>query len=434
MSSLIERFFTVVRKQFHVWFKYILNAGARQLIVQILGFLSGIVIIRLLSKDEYAYYTLANTMLGTMTVLADGGIATAVTAAGGKVWQDKYKLGEVFYTGWSLKQKFAIGSFMLSAPILFYLLKRNGIENWMAILLLLALIPSFFSILSNSFFQIPLKLHQDLNVLQNNQILVGVLRVVLITSVVFFIPYSFIIILLTGLAQYYGNFKIKTKAKKFLLPSDTNPEVKKYIINRVKRTLPLAIYFCLSGQITVWMLSFFGSTDSVAQIGALGRFAMLLSLVTTLFNIIFVPRFSRQLNVREVLIKKYLLSLGVLCIPLILLMLTVLLIPGPILWLLGDKYSNLNTELFLLMAGSCINLLAGASYALYSNRGHIIHPVLGVIIGISGILLGLLIFKVNTLLGALYYNLFVAIYSFIANFGYGIYKLYSVKDRLHYES
>jgi hypothetical protein len=46
--------------------------------------LYGILIIRLLPV-EYAFYTLANTMHRTMTVLADGGITTGVMSQVGKV-------------------------------------------------------------------------------------------------------------------------------------------------------------------------------------------------------------------------------------------------------------------------------------------------------------------------------------------------------------
>ncbi len=77
------------------WGKLISITGSAQIIVQAVGFASGILIIRLLPVQEYAFYTLANTMLGAMTVLSDGGISTGVMAQGGKVWEDKLKLGKV---------------------------------------------------------------------------------------------------------------------------------------------------------------------------------------------------------------------------------------------------------------------------------------------------------------------------------------------------
>src|SRR4051794_12896030 len=87
------------------WGKLITITGGAQAIVQGTGMLSGILIIRLLSTHQYAWYTLANTMLGTMTILSDAGISTGVMAQGGKVWQDKEKLGAVLATGLDLRRK-----------------------------------------------------------------------------------------------------------------------------------------------------------------------------------------------------------------------------------------------------------------------------------------------------------------------------------------
>ena len=75
------------------WVKIVGITGVAQLGVQALGLLCGILVIRLLPTSEYALYTLANTMLGTMVMLANAGIPIAVMAEGGKVWQDKTKLG-----------------------------------------------------------------------------------------------------------------------------------------------------------------------------------------------------------------------------------------------------------------------------------------------------------------------------------------------------
>src|SRR5438477_1228719 len=46
-----------------------------QVIVQVIGFLSGILLVRTLDQREYAYFTIANTMQGTLNLLADIGIS-----------------------------------------------------------------------------------------------------------------------------------------------------------------------------------------------------------------------------------------------------------------------------------------------------------------------------------------------------------------------
>lgn len=56
--------------------------AAIQAIVQVIGFLSGILIVRTLNQREYAYFTIANTMQGTINLLADIGISVGLVSIG----------------------------------------------------------------------------------------------------------------------------------------------------------------------------------------------------------------------------------------------------------------------------------------------------------------------------------------------------------------
>jgi len=158
------------------WGKLLTITGGAQALVQGLGLLVGVLIIRLLPKEEYAFYTIANTMLGTMTVLADGGINNGAMAAGGEVWQDRYGLGKVLRTSIHMRKKFAVYSLIVTIPILIYLLNKQD-APWTSILLItLALIPSFWAALSDSLLQTVPKLHQAIPPLQKNQLLVSLMR------------------------------------------------------------------------------------------------------------------------------------------------------------------------------------------------------------------------------------------------------------------
>src|SRR5690606_24311281 len=130
--------------------KLVTITGSMQAIVQIVGFLSGILVIRLLPTSEYAIYILANTMLGTMTVLADGGISTGVMAQGGKVWHNPAKLGAVLATGLDLRSKFAIVSLIVAIPVMIYLMRVHDATWVMSLVVVLAIVPAFFSALSGS--------------------------------------------------------------------------------------------------------------------------------------------------------------------------------------------------------------------------------------------------------------------------------------------
>src|SRR5882724_4268146 len=55
-----------------------------QVIVQMIGFLSGILLIRMLDQREYAVFTNDNTMQGTLNLLTDIGVSFGRVSMGGR--------------------------------------------------------------------------------------------------------------------------------------------------------------------------------------------------------------------------------------------------------------------------------------------------------------------------------------------------------------
>ncbi len=104
------------------WLKTLSKFISIQLIIQALGFASGILLVRNLDKQEYAYLTLANSMQGAMNVLADSGIGSALSAIGGKVWQDPYRFGQLINTAMHIRRYLAILTITIVTPILMWML------------------------------------------------------------------------------------------------------------------------------------------------------------------------------------------------------------------------------------------------------------------------------------------------------------------------
>src|SRR6478752_2012884 len=99
---------------------------AVQITVQLVGFLSGILLIRMLDQREYAFFTIANTMQGTLNVLADIGISIGLVSIGGRVWTDRHRFGQLVNTALGLRRKLGLLAVLGVVPILYYLLSRNG--------------------------------------------------------------------------------------------------------------------------------------------------------------------------------------------------------------------------------------------------------------------------------------------------------------------
>jgi O-antigen/teichoic acid export membrane protein len=412
------------------WGKLLTITGGAQVLIQALGLVSGIMVIRLLPTEEYALYTLANTMLGTMTILADGGVSTGVLAEGGKVWQDREKLGSVLTTGLYLRKKFAIGSLLIAIPILLYLLRNNGASWLMAILLVASLIPAFLSSLSGTLLQIPLKLRQDIKPLQKNQIAINIGRFGILLLTIFIFPWAAMAILASAIPQLYGNNNLMKISKKYIIETNKiEKEVKDRIIKIVKSMFPSILYYCISSQIIIWIVSILGSTEVIAQIGAIGRLTIILSVIGTAINTVIVPKFSKETR-KIILIKQYSLTLIGTAILCIFMFIIIYIFSKEILWILGNQYKNLNKELFLYTISSCIMLISSCSLNLYLSKGWIISPAPLIILSLfSTIFIGLLS-DLDSLVGLLFFNISISITQAVIHTSFGFFKVLTLKNEI----
>ncbi|NDP22509.1 MAG: polysaccharide biosynthesis protein [Paludibacter sp.] len=410
------------------WGKLISITGSAQIIVQAVGFLSGILVIRLLPVEEYALYTLANTMLGTMTILADGGISTGVMAQGGKVWQDREKLGAVLATGLDLRRKFAIGSLVVSIPILAYLLLQHG-ASWITVtLIVISLIPAFYAALSDSLLEIVPKLHQDILPLQKNQVGVGLGRLALTGLTIFIFPFTYVAVLASGIPRIGGNIQLRKIANKFVDNNQTTDlDIRNNILLIVKKALPSVAYYCLSGQISIWILSVFGNTKSIAEIGALGRLSMFIGLFSVVFSTLVVPRFARQKDNFETLISYYSKALVIVLIISIFIIIFTYIFSANLLWIIGDNYKSLNFELLLVLLNSCLSLVMSIGLSLYLSRGWVLSPIITILVSLLSIVGGCLYFDLSNLREVLWLNVFTASIQMLLHVGFGYYKIYNIQ-------
>jgi O-antigen/teichoic acid export membrane protein len=411
------------------WGKLITITGSTQAIVQLTSFVSGILIIRLLSTQEYALYTLTNTMLGTMAVLSDSGIANGVMAESGKVWQDKEKMGVVLITGLNLRGKFGVISLIVTLPILVYLLVEHG-AGWLTVVLIaLSIIPVFFATLSDSLLEIILKVHQDINPLQRNQVEVSLGRLVFNGLFLFVFPYTFVALIAVGVPRIYGNYKLKQITAKFASQNQLpDPIIKNNIVKGIKRTLPIVIYYCLSGQLSIWLISFFGTTSNIAEIGALGRFSMIFNLFSVLFSTLVVPRFARMKEHKKSLLNTFVLIQACAFAIGILLLLLTWFFSTQILWVLGKNYLGLNHELLLICVSNSIGLMGGVCSQLILSRGWFLKPYFLIILNLCSTFLSFYFFDMTNLRGILHLNILITIVYLSLMLVYALFKLNAIED------
>lgn len=429
MKALVTRLRADPRyAKFFEWGVLVSITGSAQMLVQGLGLLSGFLIIHMLSTHEYALYTLAYTMLGTLVALADGGITAGVLAHGAKAWQDKGAMGETVATGLQLRRKFSMVSLAVSMPVLFVLLVKHGAAWQFAVLILLALVPAFLAGLTEDILEVPVRLNQDITALQKNLIAVNVLRFVLLASTIFMLPFAAMAILANGIPRIWANYRLRKIAFKFTdFSKPPNAEIRRGILAMVKRTLPGAIYYCLSSQLSVWLISIYGDTEAIAQIGALGRLAAILTVVGGIFSTLIVPRFARLPERSDVLFKRLVQILGLMFVIGLVSCGIAWFFPAQVLFLLGKNYRNLDIELFLSVLGGCVSMMVGISYALSLGRTWVVPVAFNVTSCI--VVQALLIFALDfsTARGVLVYGLLNSIWVFAVFLGYLVYRIFLLR-------
>jgi hypothetical protein len=411
------------------WGKLITITGGAQALVQATSLLCGIAIIRLLSTQEYAIYTLGNAMLTTITLLADGGVSTGVMSEGSKVWKDKEQLGVVLATGFDLRKQFAKITGVVVVPIMVYLLIHHNTGYLNTFLITVSLVPAFLASLSDSIYEVAPKLHQDLKPLQQNQIMVSVGRSLLSGLSLLIFPYTFVAFLANAIPRIYGNIQLKKIAgKNASINVVPDKIVRENILKIVKRSLPSIMFYSMSGQITIWLISVFGQTKSIATIGALGRLAMITTVFASVFSILIVPRFARLLNQKKLLRPAFVKMHVLLYVICAVFLLSTTLASGQLLWILGEKYVGFKNELFLSMLGSCIFMLVGGTNIVSATKGWIIHPVRSISVSLFSIISGIILFDVSSLQGVLYLNIFIATIEYFNQLIFVVSKIGGLKE------
>ncbi|MDM4018946.1 lipopolysaccharide biosynthesis protein [Roseiconus lacunae] len=357
------------------WGRLLSVTVSGQIAVQAIGFLCGIMVIRLLSIEQYALYTLANTMLGTMGSLADSGVTTGVISQGGKVWEDRGRLGAVLSTGMALRRKFAAICIIFSIPILVMLFQKHGATWWESSAMIVAIIPAFLIALSTKLLEVAPKLHQCITPIQKTQVGSGLIRFVLTTLFLLALPIGALAVLATGLSQLFCNWRYRKLSGRYV-DHDTSedPVVRSEILRIVKRSLPGTFYIAFLGQLNIWLISFFGTTDAVAQIGALGRLVLVIAVIQSVFSILIVPRFSRLPLESNLVAQRFIQVQALLWICGGSLVGAVSLFPNQLLWVLGSDYAGLNTELILMAVVCGITLVRFGIQSLNSARGYVLNP------------------------------------------------------------
>jgi O-antigen/teichoic acid export membrane protein len=354
-----------------VWLLRLAEFGLVQVVVQGLAALAGILIVRNLSKHQYALFAIANSMQTACNLLADLGIGVGVRSIGGRVWNDRYRFGQLLNTAFGLRKRFAILSFSFCLPITAWMLWRNGASTPVAFGLCAIVAASVVPLLASSVWGISPSLHGEYRRIQKLDLGNAALRLALIATLSLVWINAFLAsvvavvsnwVQVTFLRRWAGDHADITAS-----PSQEDSEQLKRLSTKL---LPNTLFFCFQGQVTLFILTLLGNSTGIADVTALGRLAMILGIFAVTFGNVVGPRFARCQDTHRLprLYVFLVLSSVLIMAPLLLFS---WLFPDSLLWLLGSKYESLRGECVWVVAAGCVAQIGGVMWNLNSSKAWI---------------------------------------------------------------
>lgn len=387
-----------------------------QLLVQFLGIASGLLLVRTLDKQQYAYFTIANTMQAAMNLLADSGIKNGLSSIGGKVWQDPYRFGQLINTGMYLRRYLAMIAIVVVSPILVWLLISNGASIIYAVFILLLVLVGLNFQLTTVVLGIVPQLHSQIDRIQKLDLIAAISRLALLCVAYFIGLNAALAILTASIAIGLQNFFLQRWVSSCIdRKAAVNIEDKLSILNIIKWQSPNKIFFCLQGQITIWLISIFGNTQSIAEIGALGRISVIFSIINSVLISIVIPAFARCQSFKD-LGRRYWQIIGCYCFFSLFLIAVALCFTKQFLWVLGEQYAHLQDELVLILLSTVFSFLARTTHLLNGSKAWIKHKWISIPITIITQALLLLILDVSQVKGVILFGLLSVLPEIAVNF------------------
>ena len=347
--------------------------GGAQGVVLVVNTISGFILVRGMGKEQYAWFTITNSLLATISVLSDSGLSSAMMSIGGRVCDDRSRFASLMMLAQGMRFRFMALAALVTLPAGWWMLGLNG-APWYIIVILLSLviatsIPSVEGVVLGTIN----KLHRRVTFLIQADLCVSLSRLAMIVVGMVSGLSAVLASMATAGAQWIYVVLLRRQTQGDLTISDGVVENWRPEIHGVVRVVfPLSFFNCVQGHITTWLLSVFASTQDVADIGALMRLSVLFTFLGLPLSQLILPVISRSQEPRR-LARLCLLALGGVTLAAVVLFAVAMAFSPQVLWVLGDSYAHLTSELMWFLGSQVLAVATTAAWGIAYTRSWVRH-------------------------------------------------------------
>jgi hypothetical protein len=391
------------------WIPTLLSFGLVQVLVQAFSLLAGLLIIRSLTKGDYAVYTLVIGMTSLLAVLSNSGITAGVMAVGGRVWNDGHRLCGLMAIAAKLRARLLAWAAIAVLPFLWWSLYRYSLHPLLIAFLCVAALAIAALQTRYSLSVIPPRLLGDTSLLKQVDLVGAAVRATLcgVAALLFF---NVIVALAITAAGFMVQLDVLRRNTKFpgVAEATTDPELRRYLVANIRRQIPNEIYGVFNGQLALWLVVILGRAETVAEFGALSRLAIVFTVLGATLEGVIVPAYVKTHARRDVarkLVTILSVYVALASVPVILCTLS----PRTFVAILGPRYVGLDRALVLMAFSTVAASLCGVIWGLNAARGWILSPRTAVTAGLGTQAIMILLADVSTVGGVLLMNLVCAV-------------------------
>ncbi|MCC6461112.1 MAG: hypothetical protein IT260_11615, partial [Saprospiraceae bacterium] len=343
----------------------------RQIVITAVNALSGFVILRGLGKVDYAVYTIVFSLLAIFTNITNVGITPAMSGIGGRVWSDRRRMQHLLNT--ALRLRVQLG-WWFALPFVVYCIwqfQETGLKGWALGVLVIMLLLAAGVQLQLALYSIVLQLNKAVQRLQQNELWIALGKLAGIVVLLFFqspVPWVVGWICACLWFNLYANRRL---AQRYLEEHrETDPQFQKEINGIVRTNFVRTVYWSLEGQISILLCTLFASTESIADIGALGRLSVYFAIFQAFILNYSLPGLAKAQE-RNSIRSRSQRILGLSLAAVVPILTWAVLHPPSLLWILGSKYQSLEPYLFPYLLAVSAGQLAAVVYQICASKAWI---------------------------------------------------------------
>jgi O-antigen/teichoic acid export membrane protein len=350
------------------WSRRIGSFVAGQGAIQALNLVCGFLIIRWLSVEAYAQYSVAFAFQNTVGMLVDLGVSGSIVAMVGARGDDPAVVGKYIRAA----RHFRTISFAIVIPAsagFFIWLSLRQHWGWaMQAGLFSSVVFSLFFQGWSSYYAAPLLIHHRIRQLYAAKLSSGLWR--LGASGVFYAASIFTAVSMAwvnSVSLAWCAISYKRHSRDLVAePTRPDPSANREMARYLAPVVPGIIFYALQGQLTVFLITLFGKSHNIAEVAALGRLTQALILVGAFNGVIIEPYIARVPHI--LLPKRYPLIVAGSVSLTVVLALGSYFFPDAALWIIGSKYSGLRKAFTWSILAWGLNYLGGLLWTMHSAR------------------------------------------------------------------